>query len=90
MNRHQLAQINVARLLAPIEAPQIADFVAALEPVNALDNNGVVIDSANYAVERLMAVISADTRVVDAFITEQIGDLLACADQHRGHVADCP
>ena len=36
MSRHQLAQINVARLLAPIEAPQIADFVAALEPVNAL------------------------------------------------------
>ena len=36
MSRHQLAQINVARLLAPIDAPEIADFVAALEPVNAL------------------------------------------------------
>ena len=35
MNRHQLAQINVARLLAPIDAPETADFVAALEPVNA-------------------------------------------------------
>jgi hypothetical protein len=30
-----LAQVNVARLLAPIDAPEIADFVAALDPVNA-------------------------------------------------------
>jgi hypothetical protein len=30
-----LAQINVARLLAPIEAPETADFAAALAPVNA-------------------------------------------------------
>ena len=35
VNRHQLAQVNVARLLAPIDAPEIADFVAALDPVNA-------------------------------------------------------
>ena len=34
MSTHQLAQINVARLLAPIDAPETADFVAALEPVN--------------------------------------------------------
>jgi hypothetical protein len=33
---HQLAQINVARLLAPLDSPQSADFVAALAPVNAL------------------------------------------------------
>jgi hypothetical protein len=30
-----LAQVNVSRLLAPIDAPEIADFVAALGPVNA-------------------------------------------------------
>jgi hypothetical protein len=30
-----LAQINVARLLTPIDAPETADFVAALAPVNA-------------------------------------------------------
>lgn len=34
MSRQQLAQINVARLLEPIDAPAIADFVAALAPVN--------------------------------------------------------
>jgi hypothetical protein len=32
----QLAQLNVARLLAPIDSAQLADFVAALDAVNAL------------------------------------------------------
>jgi len=31
-----LAQINFGRLLAPIDSPMIADFAAALDPVNAL------------------------------------------------------
>ena len=33
---HQLAQINIGRLIAPIDDPKIAEFVAQLEPVNAL------------------------------------------------------
>jgi hypothetical protein len=32
----QLAQLNIAALLEPLDAPGLADFVAALEPVNAL------------------------------------------------------
>jgi len=32
----KLAQLNVARPLQPLDAPALADFVAALEPVNAL------------------------------------------------------
>jgi hypothetical protein len=35
VSAHHLAQVNVARLLAPIDAPEIAEFVAALDPVNA-------------------------------------------------------
>ena len=35
MSDDHLAQVNVARLLAPIESPEIAGFVAALDPVNA-------------------------------------------------------
>ena len=31
-----IAQLNIGRLLAPIDSPQIADFVAALDPINAL------------------------------------------------------
>lgn len=33
---HHLAQLNVGRILAPIDSPQLADFVAGLDPVNAL------------------------------------------------------
>ncbi len=32
---YQLAQVNVARLAAPLDDPVLADFVAALDPVNA-------------------------------------------------------
>jgi hypothetical protein len=33
--RH-IAQLNVGRMLAPVTAPEIADFMAALDPINAL------------------------------------------------------
>jgi hypothetical protein len=32
----ELAQVNIARLLAPLDDPLLADFVANLEPVNAM------------------------------------------------------
>ena len=32
----ELAQVNIARLVAPIDDAQIADFVALLEPINAI------------------------------------------------------
>jgi hypothetical protein len=31
-----LAQVNVGRLVAPLDSPPLADFVAGLEPVNAV------------------------------------------------------
>jgi hypothetical protein len=31
-----IAQVNVATPLAPLESPRLAEFVAALEPINAL------------------------------------------------------
>ncbi|HTS97600.1 MAG TPA: DUF3291 domain-containing protein [Streptosporangiaceae bacterium] len=31
-----LAQVNIGRLRAPLDSPALADFVAALDPVNAL------------------------------------------------------
>jgi hypothetical protein len=31
-----LAQCNIARLRAPLDSPMLADFVAALEPINGL------------------------------------------------------
>ena len=34
--RFDLAQVNIARLAAPLDSAQLAGFVAALDPVNAL------------------------------------------------------
>ncbi len=36
---YQLAQINIGRLVAPIDDPRIAEFVAQLDPINALADN---------------------------------------------------
>ena len=36
MASHHLAQINIARLIAPLDDPRLADFVAQLDPINAL------------------------------------------------------
>ena len=33
---YQLAQLNIGRLIAPVESPLVADFMALLDPVNAL------------------------------------------------------
>jgi hypothetical protein len=33
---HNLAQVNIMRLRAPLDSPELAPFVAALDPVNAL------------------------------------------------------
>jgi hypothetical protein len=36
MSEYHLAQINIARMLAPIDDPIMAEFVAQLPPINAL------------------------------------------------------
>jgi heme-degrading monooxygenase HmoA len=36
MTAHHLAQVNIARLLAPLDSPQLAGFVARLAEINAL------------------------------------------------------
>lgn len=33
---YHLAQVNIGRLVAPLDSPQLAGFVAALDPVNSL------------------------------------------------------
>ncbi|WP_200304597.1 DUF3291 domain-containing protein [Streptomyces adelaidensis] len=33
---YELAQVNIARLEAPLDSPQLKDFVDALDPVNAV------------------------------------------------------
>jgi hypothetical protein len=35
-NRFHIAQVNIARVLAPIDSPELAGFVARLDDINAL------------------------------------------------------
>jgi hypothetical protein len=46
---HHLAQVNISRLLAPLNHPKITEFVAQLEPINALADKapGFVTGDAN-------------------------------------------
>ncbi len=36
MSAHHLAQVNIGVLRAPLDSPDIADFVSGLDPINAL------------------------------------------------------
>jgi hypothetical protein len=36
VTRYHLAQVNIGRVRAPLDTPELADFVAALAPINAL------------------------------------------------------
>ena len=40
--------------------------------IDLVRQNGVVIDAADYAIERLLTAIGTDAQVIDAFIAEQI------------------
>src|SRR5258705_3867830 len=57
MTRH-LAQINIGRLMAPVDDPKIAEFVAQLDPVNA------VADTAPGFVWRLQSSSGNATDVI--------------------------
>ncbi|WRZ90620.1 DUF3291 domain-containing protein [Streptomyces sp. NBC_01007] len=46
---YELAQVNIARLKAPLDSPRLKDFVEALDPVNA------VADAADGFVWRLQS-----------------------------------
>lgn len=39
MARYELAQLNIAQMRMPMDAPGMADFVAALDRINALADN---------------------------------------------------
>ena len=39
MGNFELAQVNISRMKTPLDDPSFRDFVAALEPVNALADN---------------------------------------------------
>jgi hypothetical protein len=64
----ELAQVNVARLAAPLDSPALADFVANLDPVNA------AADSAPGFVWRLQDE-SGDATAITAFEWDAEGSI---------------
>lgn len=89
---YELAQVNIARLKAPLDSPQLKDFVDALDPVNAVadDSDGFVwrlqsdsgnaTDVAVFGDEWLIVNMSVwrDTNALTAFMYQgQHRELLA-------------
>jgi len=66
MDDYVLAQVNIGRLVAPIDSPLIADFVAALDEVNA------VADAAPGFVWRLQTE-DGDATAVRGFEPDAVG-----------------
>jgi hypothetical protein len=61
-----LAQMNVGRLVAPVDAPEVAEFIALLEPVNAL------ADAAPGFVWRLQASQTDPTQTYNAGLGDDL------------------
>ncbi|MDK9559231.1 DUF3291 domain-containing protein [Marinobacter sp. M216] len=68
MTQYHIAQLNVAKLEAPIDSPQLADFVANLDRINALAD-----DSPGF-VWRLQTE-DGDATGIDYFGSDQIVNL---------------
>lgn len=80
MSEHQLAQLNLAALRAPLDAPMMSEFVMLLDPVNALADRapGFVwryrpIDSAVAVCRRL----DQDELILNLSVWEDIHSLRA-------------
>ncbi|RTE65751.1 DUF3291 domain-containing protein [Amphritea opalescens] len=68
MSQYHIAQLNIAKLLAPIDSPQLSDFVANLNRINALAE-----ESPGF-VWRLQTE-EGDATGIDYFGTDQIVNL---------------
>jgi hypothetical protein len=86
----QIAQLNLARMLAPLDDPIMADFVASLAPVNA------AADASQGFVWRLadesgtgatsIRIDDDDMLIVNMSVWETPEDLAAFVRGQRGHV----
>ncbi len=61
---YALAQLNIGRLVAPLDSEQLSGFVAALEPINAL------ADAAPGFIWRLTGADGADDATSERFFGE--------------------
>ena len=78
----QLAQVNIARMLAPIDSPLMSDFVANLDRINELaeTSEGFVWrlkDDSNNATS--MRIYDDDFMIINMSVWRSIDDLAAYA-----------
>jgi len=66
MNEWQIAQLNIARLEAPLDSPQLSEFVGQLDEINAL------ADAAPGFVWRLMSADGDATDVEHPFDSDML------------------
>lgn len=72
---HHLAQINLARMIAPLDDPRMTEFVAQLGPINAL------ADRSPGFVWRLQSETGSAT---DVLLRALVDRARAHPDGHRG------
>jgi len=80
MNDHQLAQLNVARAVAPLDDPRLADFMALLDEVNLLAERspGFVWRLQGASGNATDVSVGDDPRViVNLTVWESVDDLFA-------------
>jgi ring-1,2-phenylacetyl-CoA epoxidase subunit PaaC len=85
----QLAQINLARLSAPLESPALADFVAQLDQVNAVAeaSPGFVWRLKDENNNATALRFFGDDMIVNLSIWDDVDTLKTFAYQTREHVA---
>jgi len=84
-----VAQINIARAVGPTDSPQLAEFIAALEPVNALAESSPgfvwrLQDDSGDAVS--IRVFDDDQIIINLSVWESIDALFEFA--YRSHHVD--
>jgi hypothetical protein len=89
MNDHQIAQLNVARAVAPLDDPRLVDFMALLDEVNLLAESspGFVWRLQGASGNATDVSVGDDPRViVNLTVWESADDLFAFTyrSDHRG------
>jgi Domain of unknown function (DUF3291) len=94
MNEYHIAQINLARMLAPIDDPLMADFVAQLSPINALaeENPGFVWRLQSESGDATSIRVYDDKRIIVNLTVWESPDALreyVYKSAHQGVLRDC-
>lgn len=88
MTDFHLAQINIARMLAPIDDPIMADFVAQLPPINALaeESPGFVWRLKSESGDATsIKVYDDDMIIINLTVWENVGSLREYVYQSAHH-----